>query len=439
MDTDDTATDVCVVGGGLAGLTAACYLARSGLGVTLFEKAAALGGRAATQFANGFAFNRGVHALYPGGAASQVLDELGVSYSYGTPTDLYVHRQGRFSPFPGDPVALLRSRLLTLRDKLELARVLATLPRVDAHALASISVDAWLNTVRRPLVCSFLAGLAHPFVYTSALDLVSAEVLVDKLQRAVDHPVQYIDGGWQTFVDALRELAEQAGVRIISGSGVERVLHADRTIQGVRLRDGSTVAAAAVVIATNPHEANKLVDGGTYDPLRSLIERLVPASVACLDVALHRMPDPRHAVVVDLDQPRFLTTQSRFAKIAPVGGALVSLFKQLDPRRVTDPHADRAELEALLDEVQPGWREVVVEQRFLPRIEAVGTLPLAGNGGFAGRPGYAVPGIANCYLAGDWIGAEGFLIDASLASARAVAQQLVTTHRRTVALVGAAA
>ena len=65
--------DVAVIGGGLAGLTAACYLARQGREVTVFEQAAELGGRAATQLSDGFAFNRGAHALYSGGAASDRL------------------------------------------------------------------------------------------------------------------------------------------------------------------------------------------------------------------------------------------------------------------------------------------------------------------------------------------------------------------------------
>lgn len=72
MDMRET-VDVVVVGGGLAGLTAAAYLTRSGVAVVLFEQAEQLGGSAATQMRAGYAFNRGLHALYPGGAASAAL------------------------------------------------------------------------------------------------------------------------------------------------------------------------------------------------------------------------------------------------------------------------------------------------------------------------------------------------------------------------------
>jgi len=46
-------SEVAIVGGGLAGLAAAGYLARAGRSVLLFEKAAALGGRAVTHKRDG--------------------------------------------------------------------------------------------------------------------------------------------------------------------------------------------------------------------------------------------------------------------------------------------------------------------------------------------------------------------------------------------------
>ena len=101
-------TDVVVVGSGMAGLTAASYLARAGVDVTLFERARDLGGRAASQEFDGFHFNRGVHALYTGGEASQILRELDITYDYGIPTkETFVLQGGELLPFPADPPGLL--------------------------------------------------------------------------------------------------------------------------------------------------------------------------------------------------------------------------------------------------------------------------------------------------------------------------------------------
>jgi len=79
----------------MAGLTAACYLARAGAGVTLLENAPYLGGRAATREFDGFLFNRGGHALYTGGAASRVFEELGITYGHGIPKDTFVLQGGQ--------------------------------------------------------------------------------------------------------------------------------------------------------------------------------------------------------------------------------------------------------------------------------------------------------------------------------------------------------
>jgi phytoene dehydrogenase-like protein len=425
MEPNLAQTEVAVIGGGIAGLTAACFLARGGAEVTVFEKAPILGGRAATRETGGFLFNRGGHALYTGGAASKVFQELGVVYDHGVPKDTFVLHEGRISPFPTDPLGFLRTDLLDAGDKLALFRLFVAVGATGPRTLSGTSVQEWLDLKvrRRPQVRRMMTGLARTFSYTTALDLVSAEMFVEKLQRSLRHPVHYVDGGWQVLVDGLRSAAEAAGARTVTGAHVESVEVSGDRAGGLRLRDGNLVGASAVIVATGPRGAAKLVDETKYPALRQVVDGLVSLPIACLDVALERLPVPERPVVQDIDRPRFASAQSVYApRVAPAGGALVITFKQLDPRRPGDPLEDERDLEDMLDAAQPGWRDVLVDRQYLPRIEAVGALPTAAGGGFAGRPGPRVPGLENLYLAGDWVGPEGFLVDASAASARSAAR-----------------
>src|SRR5215212_4787132 len=263
MEPEITQSDVIVVGGGMAGLTAACYLARERADATLFEKAPILGGRAATRESDGFLFNRGIHALYTGGVTSRALEELDITYGHGTPKETFVLQGGELRSFPASLPQFLRTDLLSAGDKLALVRFFAALARAKPRDLAGTSVQERVDrNVRRPRLQRLMVSHTYPLVYTTALDLVSAEVFVDKFQRAHKLPVHYVDGGCQVLVDGLRGVAERDGARVVNGARVEAVEVESGRARGVRLRDGSKVRASAVVLATRPRDASKLVGGG---------------------------------------------------------------------------------------------------------------------------------------------------------------------------------
>src|SRR5690606_7456816 len=100
--------------------------------------------------------------------------------------------------------------------------------------------------------------------------------------------------------------------------------------------------------------------------------------------------------------------------------AVIHVAKYLG-RQASDPRRDERELEALVDLVQPGWRELVLQRRFLPDMLVAHDLPTAARGGTAGRPGPELPGAPGLYVVGDWVGPDGMLADATLDSARRAA------------------
>jgi phytoene dehydrogenase-like protein len=106
---------------------------------------------------------------------------------------------------------------------------------------------------------------------------------------------------------------------------------------------------------------------------------------------------------VGIDRPLYFSVHSRWAQLTPKGGALVHVSRY--------GGGDQAELEGLLDEMQPQWRDSVVHCRFLPSMVVSNSTSAAGTP----RPPSRTP-IEGVHLAGDWVGDEGMLSDAALAA-----------------------
>ncbi|MER3484961.1 MAG: amine oxidase, partial [Chloroflexota bacterium] len=65
MTNDPERAPIVIVGGGLAGLTCATILWRSGIPIQLFEKAASVGGRlSTTRLAEGFQIDQGFQVIF---------------------------------------------------------------------------------------------------------------------------------------------------------------------------------------------------------------------------------------------------------------------------------------------------------------------------------------------------------------------------------------
>jgi phytoene dehydrogenase-like protein len=407
--------DVIIVGGGLAGLAAATWCARSGLAVVLLERATALGGRARTTTSDGFAHNLGGHALYVRGPLERALRELGVPFTGAPPptAGLLGMARGELHRFPAGPFSMLATDLFGFAAKIEAARALRALVRTDPAPLRDVPWSTWLDAqAPREEVRQALDSIARVTTYANAPARMSAGATIAQIKHGAAPGVLYLDGGWQTLVDGLERAARAAGVRIVRDAPVASIVR-DVAVRGVTTASGERIGGRAVLLATGPATARKLVGpaGAT------LGVGLVPSHAACLDLGLAALPRPERLVVFGLDRPTYFSVHSASARLAERGAA-VHLMKYLSPDEPFDGERDERELEAVADRVQPGWRALTVTRRFLPNLVASNAIVAAGSR----RPGVGAAGIDGVYLAGDWIGEEGMLADAAIASARAAAR-----------------
>lgn len=398
--------DLIVVGGGLAGLAAGATARRAGASAVVLE-AHSPGGRARTATRDGFVFNHGAHALYVGGPGMGVLRDLGVEPVGVRPPleDYKLLLNGRLHQLPASPSTLLRTTALGTRSKAQLGKLLALLPRFDARSFAGISASEWFaDKDLRPDAEAVMRALARISTYCDDFDDIGADAVISQLQFAAKAGVLYLDRGWDQLVDGLA-----AQVEVRSHTTVTTL---DAGAGGVRVETsaGSLTARSVVVALATPDAARALLPG---DPgWRDLGE---PVTVACLDVAAARVPQPGY--VLSADQPLYGTMQGPPARQAPEGKAVVAVVRY-GARSAAE---DRADLEAHLAVTGVG-PEDVVHQRFLARMVVTGAQARAMNGGLAGRPAVDATGVPGVYLAGDWVGSDGMLADTSLASGAAAAR-----------------
>ena len=379
-----------MIGGGPAGLVAASRLAEGGVATTLLEASSGLGGRAATEWRDGFFLNQGPHALYAGGAAMRELGRLGVKPAWWNPAspNSVFPRAGKPRRSPGGTLGLLR--------------LLGPVLRGDPTELARLSTADWLErTLPSRSARAAAAALVRVTTFVADQEALSADVAATQLRIGLWPGVRYLEGGWQSLVDALAGKAENAGATVRTRAAV-RIAHPEAGGWTVAL-DGETLHGDILVLAVGDPEATEKLLGEEAPPAPG-----PAAEISVLDLGLRRLPRRTRRFALGIDQPTYL---SRHSPPDQREGALLSLASY--------GREPRPALEALADTVQPGWREQVSFERFLPRMVPVSAIATAATNGLAGRP--AVDRGDGLYLAGDWIGPEGWLVDAAISSGAAAA------------------
>jgi len=155
-------TTVAIVGGGITGLTAAFYLQRQNVPVTVYESAAQPGGAIQTTIRDGFLVEHGPNTILESAPeVSALVDDLGLNSRrlYPAPGSKarYLVRDGAMIRLPQSALGGVRTPLLSLRAKLRiLAEPFIAKGRVPDEALADF--------VKRRLGTEVLDYCIDPFV-----------------------------------------------------------------------------------------------------------------------------------------------------------------------------------------------------------------------------------------------------------------------------------
>jgi phytoene dehydrogenase-like protein len=403
-----------VVGSGVAGLVAAWCAADRGARVVLVDPHPP-GGRAQVDHRNGFTLNRGPRALYWRGRAHRTLSSLGIELAGARPVTAgsAALAGGQLHPLPTGLTTLARTTLLAGSERRAVARLLAGAAR--AAAPADQSLAGWLDersAEGRPR--QLVEALVRLATYADAPEQLPAVVALRAVRTASTSGVRYLDGGFGSIVDQLLQGLDARSVTVLT----QRVDQVVPLGAGFALRSaGGELEADAVVLACGgPATAARLLGG----PPTSWPQLGPPARAACLELGVAQVPARRF--VVGIDEPLYLSVHSPPARLAPEGSAVVHVMRYRAPGDSLGHVETRARLEALAAQagIAPGD---IVEQRYLHDLEVTGALPTVHAGGMTARVPVAIPEVPGAFLAGDWVGPEGMLLDAAVASAASAGQR----------------
>ncbi|MYQ43101.1 Phytoene dehydrogenase-related protein [Streptomyces sp. LamerLS-316] len=367
-----------IVGGGLAGLTAAITAAESGVPVTLHEAHHTLGGRARTSDGP-YLTNEGPHALYRRGPHWTWLEQRRL-----------LGRMASVPPLEATRFLFRRDGALRRTPPLAMLRLSRRNPRtapVDADFLSWATAQVGEAGAR---AAAHYVGVA---LFHHDPGSLSAAFVQERLRRATALPPEahYPVGGWAQLVDRMASRAWNLGVRLETAARVG-------PSELDELRRGGPV-----IVATQLDSARTLLDDPslTWDSGRT----------ALLDLALRTRRGDAF-IVSDLDGPGWVERfTAQDPTLAPAGEQLIQAQVPLAPGT---PRADAVRrAEDLLDLGFPGWRNRTTWRREALASGRTGALDRPGTT-WRDRP--AVDRGDGILLAGDQVAAPGLLSEVAFNS-----------------------
>ncbi|MCZ8511166.1 FAD-dependent oxidoreductase [Paenibacillus filicis] len=427
---------IAVIGGGLAGLTAAAYLSESpGVEGILFERSPQLGGRAFTYEKAGFTLNYGAHAVYgiDRHNLTTMEKELGLSFSSKQVDKRKVMyaKHGELTPAPLDFVNLLRTELLNPMQKVrfvgEITAIMANIHNVKNYDtlgdyLAQSDADEDVKELWEHLVCS------NFFITPEEARKVPGATISEYYHNLFlsSRPVNYVLGSWAVITNQLRSKIEQSGRwEIAVQEGVDAIRYADRKF--ILQTKNREMAFDRVIFAMPVQQVCKLLKGTPWEPFLAPYEDNTATEVMVYDVGLKHVVARPFSYISDMDNKLFISDVSATDHtLVPEGGQLLQGIAYL-----SDRFADEAErkvylddktkqMEALFDKHYPGWRDAIEVKRVSKKAMVASVKNIEGNRLLPTR-------VENVpfYFCGDGCEGKGELAERAFSSGRHAAKSIL--------------
>jgi len=303
--------DVAVVGGGIAGLSAAYEVAKQGRSVRVLESASRTGGVILTERFDGWTVDAGPDSLLTQKpAAVGLARELGLGdrlHPTNTPRTSFVLRGGRLYPlvegsflgFPLSASALARSSLFTWHGKLRMAMEPFIPARTDG---AEESIGAFVRRRFGAEAADYLADPLLAGIHAGDADRLSARALFPRLVAAEANTGSVLrafrklrtapapNGAFLSLPGGTGELAEAVAAALPPGAialntGVETIRReGDFVLETSR---GQTVRARAVILAVPAYAVSRLL-GSLAPEIATLAGQVRYASTATVALGYRR-------------------------------------------------------------------------------------------------------------------------------------------------------
>lgn len=302
-----------VVGGGIAGLTAALRLAQAGHKVTLWERGSRLGGQAAAFPVEGNNLEYFYHHLFQSDREIVALiEELGIGDKLlWLPSNVGYFADGKTFPLNGAK-DLLKLGIIPFHDRLRLGLVTAYLQKVkDWKKYEKVTAEAWLRRAlgKRAYEKTLGAQLDAKFgKYQSDVAMVwfwgKIWLRTTSRKSPLDQEkLGYIKGSFNVLIDTLAQRLEREGVDVQVGHGPSQLTEVGDGRWNVAFDDGEPVVCDRVIVTTPSPIMSKLVPA-LPDDYRAKLHGLTYEAAA---VALLQLSQPLSDIywlnIADRDMP----------------------------------------------------------------------------------------------------------------------------------------